>query len=37
MPFYPVGSLWGKWDLHFHTPASYDYKDKGVTNEDLVK
>lgn len=30
------GSEWRIWDLHFHTPASYDYKDKLVTNEDIV-
>jgi predicted metal-dependent phosphoesterase TrpH len=30
------GSLWGQWDLHFHTPSSYDYHDKSVTNADLV-
>lgn len=22
--------------MHFHTPASYDYKDKSVTNEEIV-
>lgn len=31
------GSEWRVWDLHFHTPASYDYKDKSVTNEQLVE
>ena len=25
------GSEWRIWDLHFHTPASYDYKNKSVT------
>ena len=25
------GSEWRIWDLHLHTPASYDYKDKSVT------
>lgn len=30
------GSEWRVWDLHFHTPSSYDYKDKSVTNEQLV-
>lgn len=29
-------SEWRKWDLHFHTPSSYDYKDKSVTNEDII-
>lgn len=31
------GSEWRVWDLHFHTPSSYDYKDKSVTNEQLVE
>ena len=31
------GSEWRIWDLHFHTPSSYDYKDNSVTNEDIVK
>jgi predicted metal-dependent phosphoesterase TrpH len=30
------GSLWRRWDLHFHTPASFDYDDKSVTNADIV-
>ncbi len=29
------GSEWHKWDLHFHTPSSYDYKDKSVSNQDI--
>ncbi len=33
---YNRGSEWRKWDLHFHTPSSYDYKDKSVTNEDII-
>lgn len=33
---YPKGSEWRKWDLHFHTPASYDYKDKSVTNQNII-
>ncbi|MDN5046985.1 TrlF family AAA-like ATPase [Aliarcobacter butzleri] len=31
------GSEWNKWDLHFHTPSSYDYKDKMVTNTQLIE
>ena len=31
------GSEWRKWDLHFHTPISYDYKDKSVTNEKIIE
>lgn len=30
------GSEWHRWDLHFHTPSSYDYKDKTVSNVDIV-
>lgn len=30
------GSLWHRWDLHFHTPASFDYGDKSVTNQQIV-
>jgi ABC-type lipoprotein export system ATPase subunit len=32
----PKGAEWRRWDLHFHTPASYDYKDKSVTSSDIV-
>ncbi|MDV3502119.1 TrlF family AAA-like ATPase [Elizabethkingia anophelis] len=31
------GSEWRKWDLHFHTPSSYDYKDKSTTNEEIIE
>lgn len=31
-----VGSTWKRWDLHFHTPSSYDAK-KSLTNEDIIK
>ncbi|WP_295199880.1 TrlF family AAA-like ATPase [uncultured Chryseobacterium sp.] len=30
------GSEWRKWDLHFHTPASYDYKDKSIKNSEII-
>lgn len=30
------GSQWRKWDLHFHTPSSYDYSNNNVTNEDII-
>ena len=36
MSNYKKGSEWRKWDLHVHTPSSYDYKDKSVTNEDII-
>lgn len=32
----PRGSLWHRWDLHFHTPSSFDYEDKSVTNQQIV-
>ena len=28
------GSCWTKWDLHFHTPSSYDYK--GLVNDEEI-
>ena len=34
---YPKGSEWRKWDLHFHTPSSYDYKDKSVTDDEIIE
>jgi len=30
------GSLWHRWDLHFHTPASFDYEDGNVSNRQIV-
>lgn len=30
------GSEWRQWDLHFHTPSSYDYEVMSVTDQDLV-
>lgn len=33
---YPRGSEWRKWDLHFHTPSSFDYGDNSVTDNDIV-
>jgi len=37
VPFHERGSLWGRWDLHFHTPTSFDYKNGSVTNEQIVE
>lgn len=31
------GSEWRKWDLHFHSPSSYDYGDKSVSNERIIE
>jgi hypothetical protein len=36
VPFRECGSLWSRWDLHFHTPASFDYKNKSITNTEIV-
>lgn len=33
---YKRWSEWRKWDLHFHTPSSYDYWDKSVTNGNII-
>lgn len=35
MNTYPRGSEWRRWDLHFHTPSSYDVK-SNVSNQDIV-
>lgn len=32
----PSGSNWRKWDLHFHTPASFDYKNKSVSDQEII-
>ena len=31
-----TGSIWRKWDLHFHSQSSYDYKDKSTTNQNII-
>jgi energy-coupling factor transporter ATP-binding protein EcfA2 len=33
----PQGSLWHRWDLHFHTPSSFDYLDGRVTDQQIVE
>jgi energy-coupling factor transporter ATP-binding protein EcfA2 len=30
------GSEWRKWDLHFHTPSSYDYENGDVTDDEII-
>lgn len=30
------GSEWRLWDLHLHTPSSYDYRNKSTTNKDII-
>jgi len=37
MTNYTKGSEWKKWDLHVHTPSSYDYKDKSITDKDIIQ
>ena len=32
----PRGSIWRKWDLHVHTPSSYDYGNKSLTNQNII-
>ena len=32
----PRGSMWNRWDLHFHTPSSYDYQCPILSNQDIV-
>ncbi len=34
---FPKGSEWRRWDLHFHSPSSYDYKNHGITNEVIIQ
>lgn len=31
-----TGSIWRKCDLHLHTPKSFDYKNRGLTADDIV-
>lgn len=31
-----VGSIWRKWDLHFHTQTSYDHQDKSVADQEII-
>lgn len=33
---YPQGAIWRKWDLHLHTPSSDDYKNKTISNQDII-
>ncbi|MCG2750291.1 MAG: hypothetical protein L6301_00420 [Desulfobacteraceae bacterium] len=33
---YSRGAEWRQWDLHFHTPSSYDYKAKSASDADLL-
>lgn len=31
-----AGSVWRRWDFHFHTPSSFDYSFSAATNQQLV-
>ena len=33
---YARGSVWHKWDLHVHTPASYDWKGGFIEPKDII-
>ncbi|MFC2060871.1 hypothetical protein ACFLTZ_07325 [Chloroflexota bacterium] len=33
----PRGSLWHRWNLHFHTPSSFDCENGSVGNEEIVE
>jgi hypothetical protein len=35
-PAIPTGAVWHKWDLHFHTPASFDYGNEATSFEELA-
>lgn len=37
MPHSKSGSHWHRWDLHFHTPSSFDYENRAVTDEQIVE
>jgi predicted metal-dependent phosphoesterase TrpH/energy-coupling factor transporter ATP-binding protein EcfA2 len=32
----PRGSLWRRWDLHFHTPSSFDYENPSIGDNQIV-
>jgi len=32
-----IGSKWRIWDLHYHTPSSYDVKNGSITNEKIIE
>lgn len=37
MPNDPRGSIWRQWDLHCHTPASFDYQDRSASSKAIVE
>lgn len=34
---YAKGAEWRKWDLHLHTPSSYDYSNKAITDKEIIE
>src|SRR5581483_798509 len=36
LPQDPRGSIWRRWDLHFHTPSSFDYRRPKATNAEII-
>lgn len=36
LEWFERGSKWRKWDLHLHSPKSYDYKNKSITAEKMI-
>ncbi len=34
---YTKGAEWRKWDLHLHTPSSYDYSNKTITDNEIIE
>lgn len=32
----PRGSIWRRWDLHVHSQSSFDYKNKAISNEEVI-
>ncbi len=36
MEEFSLGSIWRKWDLHFHTPSSFDYENDTVSDEQIT-
>ena len=34
---FPKGAEWRRWDLHFHSPASYDYQNKSSKPAEIIE
>ncbi len=33
---FATGSIWRKWDLHFHTQSSFDYENSSITDQQII-